>query len=180
MVGSIRPAHSSEFPEIIEVIESSYLPHDPHHRMLGRHPIDLKAPPWSWWGDPALGWFVTEVDGALAGFGLWRSVGRNSHLHSFFVRAGYQGKGVAQRLLEFHWAQSIQVNPPLDTFTLHVREEAVWARRFYQKNGYEELDQKSLNPSEDSGLSDWVRNCQRFQWPLPQGQLLMARSRDGN
>ena len=174
---TIRAADQSEFPHLIKVIESSYGPHDPNHAMPGRHPIDLKAPPWSWWSDPVLSWFVAEENGVLAGFGLWRRVGRNSHLHSFFVGAEFQGKGVAQELLKFHWAQSIQINPVLDTFTLHVREEAAWARRFYAKNSYRELDQKSLDPLEDSGLGDWIRNCRRFQWPLPPGQVLMARSR---
>ncbi len=177
---SFRPLLQIEFASVCKLIESAYLPHDPGHLMPGRHPVDLAGPPWTWWGNPVLWWFVGEIKKIMVAFVMWRMVGRNAHIHSFFVRDGWQGKGIGDQLLCFHWEKASAENPFLQTFTLHVRKEAFWARRFYNHHGYKEKEQMNLDPAEDSGLGDWVRNCQTFgSWPLPDGQLLLSRFREG-
>lgn len=144
--------------------------------MPGRHPSDMRGSPFSWWGDAALSWWVAAVGDRLAAFALWRHEQRNAHLHSFFVAADHQRRGLGAELIRFHFAQAARENPRLASLTLHVHSEAVWARAFYAHCGYVERDPRSVPEAEDSGLGDWIRTYARFGWP-EDGKRLLVRVR---
>lgn len=169
-----RPATSGDFELIVDIIQTSYRPHDPAGSMPGRHPTALEGPPFSWWGDPTLRWWLASLDGRPSAFALWRHQERNVHLHSFFVTDAAQGRGVGSAFIRFQFERAGAENPDLDSFTLHVRQEAEWARRFYARHGYVVRDPRSVSVDEHSGLGDWVRTYVRFGWP-EDGKLLLHR-----
>jgi GNAT superfamily N-acetyltransferase len=169
-----RRVTSSDFELIAGIIDASYRPHDPEGSMPGRHPTALDGPPFSWWGDPTLSWWIASLDGWPSAFAMWRHQERNAHLHSFFVTDEAQRRGVGTAFIGFHFSQAEAENPALDSFTLHVRREAEWARRFYTRHGYVVRDPHSVTLDEQSGLSDWVRTYVRFGWP-EEGKLLLHR-----
>ena len=80
-----RPVTPSDFETIAGIIDSSYRRHDPEGSMPGRHPTALNGPPFSWWGDPALSWWIASLEGRPSAFAMWRHQERDAHLHSFFV-----------------------------------------------------------------------------------------------
>jgi GNAT superfamily N-acetyltransferase len=170
-----QPVMQSDFETIAGIIAASYRPHDPGGLMPGRHPTALDGPPFSWWGDPALSWWLASVDGHPSAFALWRHAGRNVHLHSFFVSDEVQGRGVGTAFIRFHFAQAVAENAAIESFTLHVRREATWATRFYARNGYVVRDPHDLLADDDrSALRDWVETYDRYGWP-EEGKLLLHR-----
>ena len=117
---STRAASLAEFEMIARIITSSYRPHNPSGSMPDRHPVALDGPPFSWWGDPALSWWVALSGDQPAGFALWPHQERDVHLHSFFVASEAQRRGVGSALIQFHFEQSAKENPASDSLTLHV------------------------------------------------------------
>ena len=172
---SIRHAVPSDFDAIAAIIESSYLPHDPSGSMPGRHPAALGGAPFTWWGEPTLSWWVAEEAERPVAFALWRRQQRNTHLHSLFVAADAQRRGIGGELLRFHFDQARAENPTLASLTLHVRVEARWAQALYARHGCVVRDPRAVPLDEDSGLGDWVRTYPRFGWP-EEGKLLMGRA----
>ena len=160
------------------IVEVAYAPHDPEGRVPGRHPAGIGGAPFTWFGDPCLSWWVAGLEGRDVAFALWRHVGRNAHLHSFFVAAEAQRRGVGRELLAFHVRQAAVENGALESLTLHVREEATWAQRFYAANGYAKRDPRTIPLDESSGLGDWVRAYEQRGWP-EAGKVLMVRARGG-
>lgn len=176
---SYRRAGPDDFATISAIVESSYRVHDPGGAPVAGHATSLTGRPFSWFGDAQLSWWLAELDGTAVGYALWRHVGRNAHLHALFVAADAQRQGVGSDLLRFHLRQAIAENPALESYTLHVREDAAWARPLYLKHGYVERAPRSLPTDGDSGLSDWARVYERHGWPEP-GKLLMVRLRSAS
>jgi ribosomal protein S18 acetylase RimI-like enzyme len=170
-----RAVTVADFETIAAIIESSQRLHDPEGTMPDRHPTELGGPPFSWWGDSALSWWLALRDQQPVGFAMWRHHERNVHLHCFFVAAEVQRGGIGSALMRFHFEQAASENASLDSLTLHVRREALWARAFYAKHGYVERDPRGVPVDEQSGLGDWVRTYLRFGWP-ESGKLMLHRA----
>jgi len=150
-----------------------YLLYDPDGGTSRRSALDMKGPPWSWYGNPALYWMLGEIDFEIVAFVLSRRVKRNWHLHALFVDNRFQNQGIGRDLLFRHWDQGLRENPTVDTYTVHVHNDNALACKFYERWGYREVDQLTIDPKEDSGLGDWVRNCQLCgDWPLRKDLLL--------
>ena len=173
-----RDAIQNDFPRIIDLIKSSYAPHIIRRKKDDLHPVDINNPPFPWYGDPSLYWKVAEIDNNIVAFTLSRWVERNWHFHSICVNGGYQGKGIGKIVHLYRLYLGLKTNPELQSFTLHCRETAYWARKLVEKLGYKEIDQKLADPKEDSGLGDWVRRCKEFNnWPLRAGLVFYTMTK---
>lgn len=168
-----REANPLDFPRIIKIMGPYYLLHSLHDSNPGRSPMDLEGPPWTCYGNRALYWMLGEIDSEIVAFMLSRRVKRNWHLHGLFVDSNFQSRGIGCQLLFRHWTQGLRENPTVDTFTVHVHHDNALAYKFYERWGYREVDQLTIDSKEDSGLGDWVRNCKSCgDWPLRKDLLL--------
>ncbi len=91
--------------------------------------------------------WVAEVDGTVVGtIGLLDIGARQAALRKMFVAAPYRGKeyGVAQLLLRelLAWSAGRQ----LETIYLGTTDKFLAAHRFYEKNGFKEIE-RSLLPN---------------------------------
>ena len=165
-----RDVYHSDFQVIIKLVKSSYFPDETPISHEGTRFDNLEGPPWVWYGDSALSWTLGEMDGEVVAFSLSRHVKRHVHLHAIYVDSKLQSQGIGRQLMVRHWEQGLLEYPEIDSFSLGVYRDNSGAHRFYKSLGYQELDQSSIDPNQDSGIGDWVRNCLAFNdWPLREG-----------
>jgi N-acetylglutamate synthase-like GNAT family acetyltransferase len=108
--------------------------------------------------------WLAIVDGSLAGTIALRDIGnRQVALRKMFVKAAYRGSafGVGQSLLNtaFEWAAAKRIT---DIF-LGTTEKFVAAHRFYEKNGFVEIEKSKLPEAFPAMLLDVkFYRCQTF------------------
>jgi ribosomal protein S18 acetylase RimI-like enzyme len=126
--------------------------------------------------DPQTEWILLCAShGRPAGFAGWRYLPAMSHLHALFVAASDQRRGHARAMLHYHWWAAHSRQPDIELLTLHVREQATWAQRLYEDEGYVyyQVGDEVLRPA----LKAWIENCRRnASWPLPDRKRLMYRT----
>lgn len=113
-------------------------------------PIDLKAQPDlnnipDFYQTGNGNFWIAMVDNTIAGTIALLDIGnRNVALRKMFVKSEYRGKdpGVAQLLLNkvFEWA----IEKKLSSILLGTTEKFLAAHRFYEKNGFTEINKQSL------------------------------------
>ena len=164
---NFREVYPSDFRGIIKLVKAAYFPDELPLSFLGTRFDDLEGAPWIWYGNSALSWVLSEIDGEVVVFSLSRRVKRHVHLHAIFVDSRFQRQGIGRHLMIRHWKQWLQEYPEIDSFSVNVFRENSGGRRFYRSLGYQEVDQLSIDPNQDSGIGDWIRNCQAHNdWPL--------------
>lgn len=130
-------------------------------------PLDKNKAPWSWIVESNLTFKVLSINDKICGFFIARHINKSSHLHSFFIKEGYRGRGLGKILLVEHWKDAIKNNPDIETLTLHMHTENTSAVKFYLKHGYEKIAQLPQLFQEASGFGSWALNCkEKDQWPL--------------
>ncbi len=80
---------------------------------------------------------VAEVEGVLVGYAMLAWVYDEVHLENIAVDRAWQGRGIAQALLDDAFARAAARD--LETMLLEVRSGNLRARRFYARNGFVEL-----------------------------------------
>ncbi|MGE0387943.1 MAG: GNAT family N-acetyltransferase [Gammaproteobacteria bacterium] len=77
---------------------------------------------------------IARIDGRLAGFGMLRSAGQESHLDLLLTLPPYRRCGVARRLLDALCAHAVDTGA--SRVTLEVRERNIGAITFYRSLGF--------------------------------------------
>jgi ribosomal protein S18 acetylase RimI-like enzyme len=136
---------------------------------------NLNKAPYVWFGDPTLDWKLVFKDNKICGFFLSRIMKNNYHLHSLNIVNEYKGEGIGTEIIKFHWKRGMQINPCLDTYTLHVDQQNKFAIKFYKKLGYKRFNYNQTAPS-SIGILNWIDNCKKNNdWPLRDGHLLYLK-----
>jgi len=162
---SFRVAKEDDIDDMINVIGDYYniLEDD-------SPPLDRNNAPWSWITDSDLTFKVLLINEEISGFFIARHIAKSSHLHSFFIKETYRGKGFGEILLAEHWEDAIKNNSNIETLTLHMHVENTSATGFYLKHGYKKIIQAPLLFQENNGFGCWALNCkEKDQWPLRKG-----------
>ncbi len=159
---SFRIAQKDDIDDMISIIGDYY-----DILEIDSAPLDKNKAPWSWISESALIFKVLLINEKICGFFIARHINKSSHLHSFFIKEGYRGKGLGNILLAEHWKDAIKNNPNIETLTLHMHTENTSAIGFYLKHGYQKIIQAPLLFQENSGFGCWALNCkEKDQWPL--------------
>lgn len=165
----IRDASIQDIDSMISVIGDYY-------SNLGLDTPSLKnEPPWCWMSDPAISSKILSSENEICGFFISRNLKKNTHLHSFFIKFDYYGKGLGTILLDHYHKDAISKNPSIETFTLHLHSKNNFAERFYIKRGYGLIMQTKRLLEKNDGFGEWARNCKdKDRWPLRRGLRLFG------
>jgi ribosomal protein S18 acetylase RimI-like enzyme len=135
----------------------------------------IDEPPWSWFGEENVFFYMLRSNNDLLGYVVWRQRGMVSHLHSFLISSRFQRMGLGKKMLETYHEESLRLKKTIVLFTLHTYEETKYNHLFYEMYGYQqykkndELVTKNLNP--------WIENCRiHNDWPLTNKKLLFYKS----
>lgn len=112
--------------------------------------------------------YHVEIDAEVVGWIVWENSYNCSVLKAMYVHECYQGKDIANQMLDFYIGKLKSLN--IDLSLLSVLINAPWAIRFYEKNNYILLDenvnyppthQKNIREYMDKHNKPWAKNMYR-------------------
>lgn len=82
--------------------------------------------------------FHLEIAGEIIGWIAWRTEGSLSHLNALYVLRTYHGKGISDYLMNYYYQECVKSET--DYSVLSYLNQAVWAKKYYEKQCYQMMD----------------------------------------
>lgn len=168
-----RPMTKIDIKFCIAMINNAFLKNIKGHNYFEN--TDLSRPPWSWFENEQIYFYVLSINEQIIGYVIWRAMDRLSHLHSFLISATHQRQGFGSKMLSLYEEKAMSNNVDIQLYTLHTYEKTAYNHLFYLENGYKRY--KYNDEKKFEVLQLWIENCSKHNdWPLSNGKILFYKS----